>query len=277
MTTIGASRNGDGNEPATVSDRDQNPAQSDLAFPYSDLAKAIELVRTMDDKAAGHCSYRQLAAWLSLSVNGGTMRARYSAARMFGLVAPVRDGRAKVTDLGNQVLSAEARVQGRAKAIAFLNVPLYQEIYGRREGYPLPPAQALDQMVQELGVPPKQARRARQAFVKSAADAGFIDRETRNFIQPVFPDAEQPDSQEQHPSEETPSTPAPGGNGSSDDIVLPGIDPIVMGLIRRLPKSGEVWPISDRKLWLGILEATFKLVYSDPEEEGVPTPTAGPG
>lgn len=164
----------------------------------------------MDDKAAGHCSYRQLAAWLTLSVDGGTMRARYSAARMFGLVTPVQEGRTKVTDLGKQVRSAEARVQSKAKATAFLNVPLYQEIYRQREGYPLPPAPALEQMVRGLGVPPKQARRARQAFVRSAEVAGFIDRETGNFIQPVLPAAEPPDALEPHPPQGDTARPGPG-------------------------------------------------------------------
>ena len=43
----------------------------------------------------------------------------------------------------------------------------------------------------------------------------------------------------------------------------PDIDPIIMGLIRRLPKSGKRWPANERKLWLGILENTFQLVYTD--------------
>ena len=43
----------------------------------------------------------------------------------------------------------------------------------------------------------------------------------------------------------------------------PGIDPIVKGLIRRLPPSGTPWPPEARKLWLEVLEGTFELVYTD--------------
>jgi hypothetical protein len=30
-----------------------------------------------------------------------------------------------------------------------------------------------------------------------------------------------------------------------------------------LPKSGDVWPDAERKLWLSLLEGSFKLIYKD--------------
>jgi hypothetical protein len=33
--------------------------------------------------------------------------------------------------------------------------------------------------------------------------------------------------------------------------------------LKRLPKSGEVWPETERKLWLELLEGSFKLIYKD--------------
>ena len=35
----------------------------------------------------------------------------------------------------------------------------------------------------------------------------------------------------------------------------------------RLPKSGDVWPEAARKLWLQILEDSFKLIYKDKADE----------
>jgi hypothetical protein len=32
------------------------------------------------------------------------------------------------------------------------------------------------------------------------------------------------------------------------------------GLLKRLPKTGDVWPEADRKLWLQLLEGSFKLI-----------------
>jgi hypothetical protein len=41
-----------------------------------------------------------------------------------------------------------------------------------------------------------------------------------------------------------------------------------MGLLSRLPKTGDVWPETDRKLWLQLLEGSFKLIYRDKKDEG---------
>jgi len=60
--------------------------------------------------------------------------------------------------------------------------------------------------MEQLGLSPKQKERARQTFMKSAQYAGF----TRG-----------------------------GGCGGDEP---PGIDPIIAGSLKRLPKSGEVWP-----------------------------------
>jgi hypothetical protein len=36
--------------------------------------------------------------------------------------------------------------------------------------------------------------------------------------------------------------------------------------LKRLPKSGDLWPEADRKLWLQLLEGSFKLIYKDEKE-----------
>lgn len=43
------------------------------------------------------------------------------------------------------------------------------------------------------------------------------------------------------------------------------LDPIIQGLQVRLPVSGSVWPEEERKLWLNLLEGSFKLIYKDKE------------
>jgi hypothetical protein len=52
-----------------------------------------------------------------------------------------------------------------------------------------------------------------------------------------------------------------GGGGGQTDI-----DPIILGLLARLPKSGDVWPEAERKLWLELLSGSFKLIYKDKDE-----------
>jgi hypothetical protein len=52
-----------------------------------------------------------------------------------------------------------------------------------------------------------------------------------------------------------------GGGGGQTDI-----DPIILGLLARLPQSGDVWPEAERKLWLELLSGSFKLIYKDKDE-----------
>jgi len=51
-----------------------------------------------------------------------------------------------------------------------------------------------------------------------------------------------------------------GGEGNGE------IDPIIRGLLVRLPKSGEVWPEGERKVWLALLAGSFKLIVSQSRE-----------
>jgi hypothetical protein len=51
-----------------------------------------------------------------------------------------------------------------------------------------------------------------------------------------------------------------GGNGG-------GLDPLIQGLLARLPKSGEEWPVSARAKWLRIAANAFDLIYGETAEE----------
>jgi|SRR5208337_2644176 len=47
----------------------------------------------------------------------------------------------------------------------------------------------------------------------------------------------------------------------------PHLDPIIQGLLSRLPQAGDVWPDAQRKLWLELLSGSFKLIYRDAEDK----------
>ena len=64
-------------------------------------------------------------------------------------------------------------------------------------------------------------------------------------------------------NDKPPAEPLRGGGGGGPPI----IDPIIEGLLKRLPKSGDVWPEAERKLWLQLLEGSFKLIYKDAPPE----------
>ena len=220
--TMAETDKGDGGE--------QKRERSDIVFPYSDLGSAIDLARVINERAGIQCQVTQLAAWMNMSATGGTFRSRYSAARIFGLIEAQHGSSARLTNLGQQVLSPQE--EARAKATAFLNVPLFRKIYDQQQGFPLPPSAALERMAKDLGVAPKQAERARQTFVKSAQVAQFIDSQTGNFIQPGFPEEDEPGLKNEPPPPDDASKNSDGGSGGGgggDDNMPPDIDPIIMG------------------------------------------------
>lgn len=235
--------------------------RSTIEFPYSDLNSAIEIARTIHDRAGTSCEVNQLAGWLDQSPTGGTFRSRLSAARIFGLIETGRGGQATlVVPLGRDIL--DENKERTARIEVFLTVPLYEAMYERLKGYALPPAAAIERQMAELGVSSKQVERARQIFTKSAHQAQFIDQQTGRFIKPSAGGAEPP------PPANEQNKGGKGGNGNGGDDMPPDVDPIVAGLLARLPKAGSIWPEQDRELWLELLKGSFKLIYKDKSADG---------
>lgn len=63
-----------------------------------------------------------------------------------------------------------------------------------------------------------------------------------------------------------PAAPLLPSNAAVDDAVV-GLDPMIQGLFKKLPKSGS-WPIGDRMKWLRTAANIFDLVYDSESSEG---------
>jgi hypothetical protein len=228
--------------------------RSEIEFPYSDLENAVELAKTVHDKAGSSCEVEELAAWMGQSASGGTFRTRLGAARMFGLIE-TGQGRVTLTQLGRDVFNDSG--SGRAaKVTAFLNVELFRVMYDQYKANALPPPPAIERQMEQLGVSPKQKERARQTFMKSAQYAGFIDASTGRFVKPgIAVRDEQP--------KENPEDHKKRDNGNDGDGGPPGLHPFVQGLLKELPKAGTPWPEDQRKLWLDTAASIFKMIYKD--------------
>lgn len=154
-----------------------------IEFPYTDLSRAEELTGKLA-QAGGKVwiEQTQLAVAMDMSVGGGTFRARLSAAKMFGFIE-TEGGKVRLSELGLHLLD---EVHSRAARMeAFLRVPLYKAMYDSYNGFALPPAAAIERQMTAMGVPPKQAERARQAFATSAQVAGYIASNGR-FSKPTL-------------------------------------------------------------------------------------------
>jgi hypothetical protein len=230
--------------------------RSEIEFPYADLENAVELAQTIHSKAGSSCETDELAAWMGQSATGGTFRTRVGAARMFGLIE-TGQGRVTLTPLGRDVLDNSGNERA-ARVSAFLNVELFQAMYDQYKGGALPPPPALERQMEQLGVSPRQKERARQTFMKSAHYASFIDPASGRFVKPGLGGAKEDVARSQDQGDTTRR-----GGGGGDGGGEPEIDPIIKGLLARLPKSGDVWPEAERKLWLELLSGSFKLIYKD--------------
>lgn len=242
--------------------------RSTIDFPYMPLEAGIEVAKAVYSRCGfGSCDQDELAAEMNQTMSGA-FRQKTSAARSFGLVS--KDGRSAfvLTDIGKRIVAVETEKAARVEA--FLNVPLYNAIYEKFRGHNLPPAKALEREMESLGVSRKQTDRARQAFERSAQFAGFFDSGKERLVRPRL------DSTGSAPQETQPPPSVHGdrhqhsgtnGSGSGGPPTPPAIDPIIQGLINRLPPSGEKWAKAKRKLWLQILENSFDLVYEDSGQE----------
>jgi len=233
----------------------QKRERSTIEFPYLSLDQAEEVALAIYSRCGyGACEIDELAAEMQQSVSGA-FRQKTAAAKTFGLVE--KDGRSSfvLSELGRAVVDEARQRKGRVEA--FLSVPLYQAIFEKYRGHSLPPPKALEREMETLGVSAKQTDKARQAFDRSAAHAGFYESGKDRLVKPRVDETVSPPP----PKPEDNST-GGGGNGSGDGGP-PDVDPIIVGLLARLPKTGSEWPQAERKIWLDLLEGSFRLIYSD--------------
>jgi hypothetical protein len=243
----------------------QTRERSTIQFPYNDLDDAADLAKAIYNNAGGHCTLDQLAGYLKQPITSGTFRLRVSNASTFGMTENER-GEVRLTDLGRRI--ADAAQEAAARVEAFLNVPLYGRIYDNYKGYTLPGAGALEKFMRDVGVSPKQTGKARNAFTRSAKQAGFFAHGEDRLVRPADRGpGTMPIEPTKSENEDRKESDKVGGNGGGGGGDRPDIDPIIDGLLVRLPKPGEVWPEAKRKLWLQLLEGSFKLIYKDEQPE----------
>jgi hypothetical protein len=251
---------GDQTASANAARKEETQARqrSTIGFPYADLNAAVDLANAIHDHVgSGDCDDDQLAAWSNQSVKSSGFRTQIYAARMFGVLEG-ESSRHRLSELGRSIVDPNHTREARAKA--FLLVPLYKAIFDSHRGGVIPPTAALEREMVGLGVAEKQKERARQVFERSAEQAGYFEHGRNRLVMPGI--AQGSSREDEKPQEESHG----GGNGGGGKE--PPIDPIIAGLLARLPPSGEVWPIAERKLWLQLLEGSFQLIYKDANQPG---------
>jgi hypothetical protein len=235
--------------------------RSGIDFPYNSLDDAVVLAKAVQRLGGNQCRLESLAAELGHdTVNSGGFLQKVASARIFGLSSRTQ-GVVNLTPLGGRIIDPEQ--EKSAKIDAFLNVPLYKAIYEEFKSGTLPPSGGLEAKMVSLGVPEKQKERARQAFQRSAKDAGFFAYGSSKLVYPAIGTVNE--SQKSKETDETPDEPkSKNGNGGGEGG---GQHPLIEGLIKALPKSGDRWPMEARRKWLQAAAMNFDYVYTDPESD----------
>lgn len=233
---------------------DSKRDRSTIEFPYLDLDAAVEIAKGVNNVGGLSCGWEQLAAHLNQSATSGGYRMKVMTARTFGLVTYAQ-GIVTLTDLGRRI--SDPQQEKAALADAFLKVPLYNAIYERFKTGTLPPADALDNEIGNLGVAPKQKGKARQAFQRSATSAGFFWAGPNRLVRPKASAA----------------VPAPASEGESDrgEKKKEKEDerrrhPLIEGLLKELPEPQSEWTTEDRKKWLEMASTIFNVIYRDSDD-----------
>ena len=249
-------------EAESLEDKKDDPSKvvkrqrSTIAFPYTDFESSFKIANNIHGNVGhGECTQVQLAAWIKQSVTSSTFRSQIAAAKIFGLVVVgLETGSLQLTELGRQTFDPnKAR---SAKADAFLAVPLFNALYEKYKDGVTPPNAALEREIASFGVAEKQKAKARQVFESSAQQTGFRDVTLNKLVMP----ATRIIGEEKPPQPVNRGKDGGGGGDGGGDL---GLDPLIMALLRMIPKSNEAWPVEKRLRWFRTFAMNVSQVYDD--------------
>jgi hypothetical protein len=229
--------------------------KSTVAFPYSNLEEVASLAKAIYDRGGVPMTRDQIADVIGTAPENSTLRVKLAAAQTFGALY-ADDGKLSLTEIGRGLASGDEGEAAKARVEAFLSVELYRKLVDHFRNQRLPPAKGIEAVIKALGVAEKQCERARWAFEKSAAFAGYFNATKDRLVAPVLTAPAQKEAALQnggggHP----PKSPPPEAPKKAE------FDPLIEGMLRRLPPANQKWPMQQRVRWLRTLAANFSEVY----------------
>jgi hypothetical protein len=257
------------------SHQDQTTRQvSRFVFPYYDLDASLKVAEALHEKAGGKASLIQLASYLGHKDEfSGAFRAKLWGAQLFGII-DIKRRDISLTPLGEQLASPRAGIQrDRRLAEAFLNVPLFKEVYRRYESSAMPSTREGLKMALEVsfGVSPRRLSAALKTLLGSAEQAGFMRQDPNRLIHPVpaglveHGTVHEPDQQPE--MEPAPQTPSGFGFGTMERTeVVSNVHPAIQGFLSELPVEGRTWSAGERQRWMDAFIAIIVALYPSESE-----------
>lgn len=246
-------------------------ARSGVSFPYWDLNSAVEVAKVMHERAGGVCGNEQLAILLEYSsINNGSFRTRVSSSKMFGLIEDTEDRRLRVSARGQRIVAPVTPADERnARVEAFLAVDLFKRVFDRFNGTSLPETVGLRNLLQqEYSVVPDRIGPTVRILLDSGEQAGMFEaagnrtRMTMPLGTATPAPASPPRPIPQAGTHETPRGSGGGGGGGDDS----GIDPAIVGLLKRLPVGGTPMTSKRRKALIDAFTNLVEFIYPDADD-----------
>lgn len=231
--------------------------RSAITFPYTHLEDALTVPQALSERGVP-LSRDQIAGVLNVMPSNGGFALKISGARTFRLIEAV-DGKFKLSDLGERMLSSDENEARAARREAFLGIELYQKTFETFRNRNLPPRPfGLEFAFVEFGVPPKQKDKARLAFERSAQFAGFFHAGKDRLVEPIIPGTPSSNGRQSHEA-----------SAGSSRMEVPIADPLptaaqqllIKGLLERLPSPDEKWTLNERARWLRALAVNLAMIY----------------
>ena len=229
--------------------------RSKIEFAYDDLDDAVGIARAIQSNAGTSCSLSQLAAFVNSPISSGTFRLRVSNARIYGLTENAHR-EVTLTPLGRRI--ADPAAEPSARADAFLHVPLYRRIFEAHDGYTLPGPGPLERFMRDAGVSPKQTGKARQAFMRSARQAGFFAHGEDRLVRPSSPTGGPGTRPIDGASDDGQNKGKLGGGGGGGDGTR---HPLIEGMFQSLPENGKPWTLDEAADWLHAAAYNLRFAY----------------
>ncbi|MDP9054058.1 MAG: hypothetical protein M3N93_07105 [Acidobacteriota bacterium] len=237
--------------------------RSSIQFPYQDLDEAVAIAKGVHEFGGTACQLNQLAGQVKQSPTSSMFKLRVSTARIFGFVTNAH-GNVTLTPLGVRV--CDPQQEQAAKVEAFLNVPLYKQVYEQFKNASLPPNNGLEATMVSFGVAVKQKSNARQVFHRSATQAGFFAFGPNRLVPPAIKSGSPAAPGAADPGQSDPKK-QNGNSGSGDGGGGRTIDPAINGLIQRLPAADSDWPLEKQAKWLLAVSHAFDVIYPRQDDD----------
>lgn len=228
--------------------------RSTIAFPYFALNDAVEIAQAIHNNAGNQCTADQLAGYMKQTTTSGAFREKVRTAKIFGVV----EGNVRLTDIGRLIVDPQQERTGRA--LAFLKVPLYAAIFEKYKGNLLPPDVALEREMIGLGIGERQKGKARQAFQRSAQQAGFFEQGRDRLVMPSGVSPAQPNGGRARNAARS-SEENGGRENGGDTSPSAGPPAKIKMLLSVLPRDGEVWPEDKQETWLDLMRDALRSSY----------------